>query len=114
MDGADMALPLLQVQGLTKRHGPRIGCADVSFDLWPGEVLGIVGESGSDKSTLLSCLAGMLAPDEGAILWDGRNVLDFSEADRRRLLRSDWAYVHQHPRDGLRMASARAAMWANG
>lgn len=103
MDGANMALPLLQVQGLTKRYGPRIGCADVSFDLWPGEVLGIVGESGSGKSTLLSCLAGMLAPDEGAILWKGHNVLDFSEADRRRLLRGDWAYVHQHPRDGLRM-----------
>jgi putative phosphonate transport system ATP-binding protein len=36
-------LPLLQVDGLTKRYGQRIGCADVSFDLWPGEVLGIVG-----------------------------------------------------------------------
>jgi len=103
MDGANMALPLLQVQGLTKRYGPRIGCEEVGFDLWPGEVLGIVGESGSGKSTLLSCLAGMQAPDKGAILWDGRNVLDFSEAERRRLLRGDWAYVHQHPRDGLRM-----------
>jgi putative phosphonate transport system ATP-binding protein len=41
-----MALPLLQVQWLTKRYGPRIGCADVSFDLWPGEVLGIVAKAG--------------------------------------------------------------------
>ncbi|OYW62599.1 MAG: phosphonate C-P lyase system protein PhnK, partial [Bosea sp. 12-68-7] len=39
--------PLLRVDGLTKHYGPRIGCADVSFDLYPGEVLGIVGESGS-------------------------------------------------------------------
>jgi putative phosphonate transport system ATP-binding protein len=103
MDGGNMGLPLLQVQGLTKRYGHRIGCADVSFDLWPGEVLGIVGESGSGKSTLLSCMAGMQSPDDGAILWEGRDVLAFTEADRRRLLRGDWAHVHQHPRDGLRM-----------
>ena len=38
--------PLLSVRALTKRYGPHIGCADVSFDLWPGEVMGIVGESG--------------------------------------------------------------------
>ncbi len=103
MDGVNIALPLMSVQGLTKRYGPRIGCADVGFDLWPGEVLGIVGESGSGKSTLLSCLAGHRVPDQGRVLWDGRDVLTFPEADRRRLLRGDWAYVHQNPRDGLRM-----------
>lgn len=95
--------PLLSGRGLTKRYGARIGCADVGFDLWPGEVLGIVGESGSGKSTLLSCLAGHQAPDAGRILYDGADVLGFSEAERRRLLRGDWAYVHQNPRDGLRM-----------
>ena len=103
MDGSTVTMPLLAVRGLTKRYGSRIGCADVGFELWPGEVLGIVGESGSGKSTLLSCLAGMQRPDDGAILWDGRDVLDFSETERRRLLRGDWAYVHQNPRDGLRM-----------
>lgn len=99
----DNMQPLLSVQGLSRNYGARIGCADVSFDLYPGEVLGIVGESGSGKSTLLSCLAGHQSPDEGAILYNGENVLTFSEAARRRLLRGDWAYVHQNPRDGLRM-----------
>lgn len=103
MDKIDSTIPLLQVQGLAKSYGTRIGCADVSFDLWPGEVLGIVGESGSGKSTLLSCLAGHQRPDSGGLCYDGTDVLALSDAARRRLLRSDWAYVHQNPRDGLRM-----------
>ncbi len=35
--------PLLSVRGLVKRYGARVGCLDVGFDLWPGEVVGIVG-----------------------------------------------------------------------
>lgn len=99
----DTDQPLLSVRDLRKTYGTRIGCTDVSFDLFPGEVLGIVGESGSGKSTLLSCLAGHQRPDQGEIRFDNRDVLALSEADRRKLLRSDWAYVHQNPRDGLRM-----------
>ena len=101
--------PLLSVQGITKTYGARLGCADVSFDLWPGEVMGIVGESGSGKSTLLGCLAGHIAPDQGRVIFDTRadgprDVLALSEPERRLLGRTDWAYVHQNPRDGLRMA----------
>jgi putative phosphonate transport system ATP-binding protein len=95
--------PLFRVAGLGKTYGSRIGCADVSFDLYPGEVLGIVGESGSGKSTLLSCLAGHLTPDVGEIHFDGRDVIAMAETERRKLARTDWAFVHQNPRDGLRM-----------
>jgi putative phosphonate transport system ATP-binding protein len=95
--------PLFSVRGLEKRYGARIGCTDVAFDLWPGEVLGIVGESGSGKSTLLSCLAGHLRPDAGSIAYDGKDMLAMAEPARRRLARTEWAYVHQNPRDGLRL-----------
>jgi len=100
--------PLLQVFDVAKSYGDRVGCADVSFDLWPGEVMGIVGESGSGKSTLLSCLSGQMAPDRGAVIYDTRDrgpvdTRALSEPERRMLMRTDWALVHQTPRDGLRM-----------
>jgi putative phosphonate transport system ATP-binding protein len=100
--------PLLSVAGLSKSYGRHVGCADVSFDLWPGEVMGIVGESGSGKSTLLACMAGHLAPDSGRVVFDTRaegprDTVTMSEPERRMLGRTDWAFVHQNPRDGLRM-----------
>ncbi len=100
--------PLLDVRGLTKRYGARTGCEGVSFTLYPGEVMGIVGESGSGKSTLLNCLAGHLQADEGEVIFDTRadgprDTLRMSEPERRMLGRTDWAFVHQNPRDGLRM-----------
>jgi len=54
--------PLLVAEDLGKNYGRLIACRDVSFALYPGEVLAIVGESGSGKSTLLQLLSAQLAP----------------------------------------------------
>jgi putative phosphonate transport system ATP-binding protein len=106
--------PLLSVTGLSKNFGARIACRDVSFDLWPGEVLGVVGESGSGKTTLLNCLSARLHPEEGRIeyqLRDGRmaELFELSDPVRRLLMRTDWGFVHQNPRDGLRLGLSAGA-----
>lgn len=106
--------PILEVRDLAKNYGARLGCTDISFDLWPGEVLAVVGESGSGKTTLLNCLSTRLAADRGSVVYamrDGsqRDLTTMREAERRFLMRTDWGFVHQNPADGLRMGVSAGA-----
>jgi putative phosphonate transport system ATP-binding protein len=106
--------PLLSAQNVTRYYGDRAACRDVSFDLYAGEVLAIVGESGSGKTTLLRCLSGHMPATSGTVSYtmrDGRSLaLDaMSEAERRLLMRTDWGFVHQDARDGLRMGVSAGA-----
>ncbi len=100
---------LLSARGLTLHFGATPALVDVDADLWPGEVLAVVGESGSGKSTLLNVLSGRLAPDAG-VAWyrDPAGALHDIHAmpapALRTLHRSDWGFVHQNPRENLRMA----------
>jgi len=107
-------VPLLCAEGVAKSFGARVACRDVGFELHAGEILGVVGESGSGKTTLLRCLAGQLTPDAGRVAYADRSgalrdVFAMSEAERRRLARTEWGFVHQNPRDGLRMGISAGA-----
>lgn len=65
---------MLQAKGLTKRYGGVAALQDVSLEVRPGEVIGLIGENGAGKSTLIKILCGLVQPDSGEILWDGKTV----------------------------------------
>jgi putative phosphonate transport system ATP-binding protein len=106
--------PLLEADGLVLRFGALRALDGVSLALWPGEVVAVVGESGSGKSTLLRALSGLARPEAGRVLYRDAagaalDVHALSEAERRRIARSEWGHVHQNPRDGLRMGVSAGA-----
>lgn len=93
--GAPTALPVLSVRHLSKTFGGARALRDVSFDVMPGQVHGLLGKNGSGKSTLVKILAGFHAPDPGGSLrFNGEDVaLPLSPGDFRRL---GMAFVHQN------------------
>ena len=108
MKFTDNTPPLMRVQGLACAYGARSVVRDISFDLWPGEVLAIVGESGSGKTTLLNAVAARHTPNSGQVSFEMRDqglqdIYAMTEAQRRMLSRTDWGFVHQNAADGLRM-----------
>ena len=100
--------PLLNVEKLSKYYGKIKACNEISFNLYPAQVLGIVGESGSGKSTLLNAIGRYISIDRGNITYTTSNgeiltVPKLSETRCRLLRRTEWGFVQQNPRDGLRM-----------
>jgi oligopeptide/dipeptide ABC transporter ATP-binding protein len=99
MDATINQKPLLEVRDLRKtfelplgliqtvlRHKPEIVTAvdDVAFTVAKGETLGIVGESGCGKTTLLRCIARLYQPEKGQILFEGRDILKLKHEEMRQ------------------------------
>ena len=82
-----------RLRDVTRRFGPVTALEGVSFDLVPGEILGLLGENGAGKTTLARILGGLLAPDQGRVEIGGREVALRSARDARAL---GVAMVHQH------------------
>ena len=70
----EAAKPLLEAHGIWKYFGAVTALRDVDLELWPGEVLGVVGDNGAGKSTLMKVLSGLHPPSEGQLIFDGRQV----------------------------------------
>jgi general nucleoside transport system ATP-binding protein len=85
--------PLLEARGLTKTYGQLRANDDVSFSIFPGEIVGIVGENGAGKSTLVKMLGGAVGPDSGDIYVSGERVMMRSPADAKQ---AGISLVHQH------------------
>lgn len=66
--------PILEAKNLTKRFGGVTALNQVSFQLFPGEVLALAGDNGAGKSTLIKCISGVHPPEEGQIFFEGREV----------------------------------------
>ena len=66
---------MIEVERLTKRYGALTAVHDLSFEVRPGEVLGLLGPNGSGKSTTVKMLTGLLDRPPAAFVLDGRDVL---------------------------------------
>ncbi|WP_034218346.1 ATP-binding cassette domain-containing protein, partial [Actinoplanes subtropicus] len=69
-----MTSPVLQAKGLTKRYGRVVAIDGSDLELYPGEILAVIGDNGAGKSSLIKALSGALIPDEGQIFLDGKQV----------------------------------------
>ncbi len=77
--------PLVSLRGITKHFGGVYALKDIDLDIWPGEVLALVGDNGAGKSTLIKIISGASVADQGEIRIDGQAVRIESPADAKRL-----------------------------
>jgi len=97
----DLSLePILQIQNLTHTYGigtpfQRSAVEDMSFDVYDGEFLGIIGHTGSGKSTLIQHLNGLLKPTTGKVLLHGKDI--WAEPKKIRAVRFKVGLVFQYP-----------------
>jgi len=82
---ASRSTPVLSARGVRKSFGSVVAVRDVDFDVFAGEVRGLVGENGAGKSTLVKVITGALAPDAGTVEIGGRTLTSASPAQATRL-----------------------------
>ncbi|MBW6485397.1 MAG: ATP-binding cassette domain-containing protein [Syntrophobacterales bacterium] len=89
-----MAAPFIEFRNITKRFGSLAVLEDVNFQIYEGEVTTIIGLSGSGKSVLLKHIIGLLKPDSGVILFEGKPLHEMSKGELQKTL-SQVSYMFQ-------------------
>jgi len=77
--------PLLELEGISKSFGAVQALDNVDFEVYPSEVVALVGDNGAGKSTLIKIIAGTLQPDDGTVRFEGEEVKIHSPSDATRL-----------------------------
>ncbi|REC96441.1 sugar ABC transporter ATP-binding protein [Kushneria indalinina] len=75
---SDAAVAVVEYRDISKRFGTSVVLDEINLSLYPGRVMALMGENGAGKSTMLSILAGLLAPSQGAIVVDGEEITEYS------------------------------------
>ncbi len=88
-----MTIPVLEIEGVSKRFGTNLANDDISLTLAKGEIVALLGENGAGKTTLMSILFGHYMPDAGRILIDGAEL---PQGKPRAAIRAGVGMVHQH------------------
>jgi phospholipid/cholesterol/gamma-HCH transport system ATP-binding protein len=86
--------PVLRMRNVSRTFGAKVVHKNISFDLYHGEILALMGSSGSGKSLILKTLVGLTAPDSGQIMFDGKNLCALNESTFRKV-RKKIGYVFQ-------------------
>jgi phospholipid/cholesterol/gamma-HCH transport system ATP-binding protein len=90
-----MATPLIEFRNVTKRFGDRTILDGVDLSIFEGEITTIIGKSGTGKSVLLKHIIGLLTPDTGTILFQGRDIGNLNKKDRNAY-RGQISYMFQN------------------
>lgn len=76
--------PILSARGLIKRYGRVTALDNADFDLYPGEILAVIGDNGAGKSSMIKAISGAIVPDEGEIRLEGKEVQFRSPIEARK------------------------------